>query len=63
MQYQGFVIPLSYLKSESTDSLLSIGPSMFDKSFVVTFSNSSIEIDGITEEFHIVDKFGDTMEL
>jgi hypothetical protein len=42
---------------------LSIGPSMFDKSFVVTFSNSSIEVDGITKEFHIVDKFGDTMKL
>jgi hypothetical protein len=52
---------VSYLRSESIDSLLSIGPGTFDKRYVV--SNSSIEDDGITEEFHIVDKFGDTMEL
>jgi hypothetical protein len=58
-----FIIPLCCLGSKSPDSLLSVASCFFHKFLVVAFTNTTINIDGITKKLYVKNKFGNTMEL
>ncbi len=63
IQSHSFIIPLRYLGSKSSNSLLSAASHFFQKFLVVAFTNPTVKIDGVTKKYYKKNKFGNTMEL